>query len=59
LNQLIKDALNGAPSDRLVLIADNLDRVVEKFDPDSRRSNYEQIFVNHSDDLKALYLVRE
>ena len=54
LNQLIKDALNGAPSDRLVLIADNLDRVVEKFDPDSRRSNYEQIFVNHSDDLKAL-----
>ena len=54
MNQLIKDALNGAPSDRLVLIADNLDRVVEKFDPDSRRSNYEQIFVNHSDDLKAL-----
>ncbi|MBW4514888.1 MAG: ATP-binding protein [Timaviella obliquedivisa GSE-PSE-MK23-08B] len=54
LNQLIRDALNGEPSDRLVLIADNLDRVVEKFDPDSRRSNYEQIFVTHSDDLKAL-----
>jgi hypothetical protein len=54
LNQLIRDALNGKPSDRLVLIADNLDRVVEKFDPDSRRSNYEQIFINHSDDLKAL-----
>jgi AAA ATPase domain len=54
LNQLIRDALSGETSDRLVLIVDNLDRVVEKFDPASGRSNYEQIFVNHSDDLKAL-----
>ncbi|NJO43403.1 MAG: AAA family ATPase [Cyanobacteria bacterium CRU_2_1] len=54
LNQFIREALNGRPTDRLLLIVDNLDRVVEKFDSDTRRSNYEQIFVNHSDDLKAL-----
>jgi hypothetical protein len=54
LNQFIHRALGDIPAERLVLMVDNLDRIVEKFEGDTHRSNYEQIFVNHSDQLRAL-----
>jgi hypothetical protein len=54
LNQFICKAVGETGTDRLVLIVDNLDRIVEKLDGEPRRSNYEQIFVNHSDQLWAL-----
>lgn len=52
LNDFIAEALGDRKPDTLVLIVDNLDRIVEKYE--GPQSNYEQIFVNHSDQLRGL-----
>ena len=54
LNEFIGDALGDRKPQELILIVDNLDRIIEHYDGESRQSNYEQIFVNHSDQLRAL-----
>ena len=53
-NDSIKMALGNKNTDELVLIVDNLDRIIETFDPDTKKSNYEQIWINYSDQLKKL-----
>ena len=55
LNDFIKDAKNNLPSgySQLVLIADNLDRIVPIAQEDGR-SNHEQIFLDRSELLQAL-----
>jgi AAA ATPase domain len=52
LNAFIQAALGDRKPDSLLLIVDNLDRIVEKHD--GPQSSYEQIFVNHSDQLRGL-----
>ena len=54
LNEFIGEALGDRPSHHLVLMVDNLDRIIERYDGENQQSNYEQIFVNHSDQLRAL-----
>ncbi|MEH2185388.1 MAG: ATP-binding protein [Nostoc sp.] len=55
LNDFIKDAKNHLPSgySQLVLIADNLDRIVPITQEDGR-SNHEHIFLDRSEQLQAL-----
>jgi len=55
LNKFIKDAKQHLPSgySQLVLIADNLDRIVPIPQEDGR-SNYDQIFIDRNEQLKAL-----
>jgi hypothetical protein len=55
LNEFIKDAKNNLPSgySQLVLIADNLDRIVPIPQEDGR-SNHDQIFLDRSEQLQAL-----
>lgn len=55
LNEFIKDAKNHLPSGyyQLVLIADNLDRIVPIPQEDGR-SNHDQIFLDRSEQLQAL-----
>ncbi len=55
LNKFIKDAKKDLPSDssQLVVIADSLDRIVPIPQEDGR-SNHEQIFIDRSEQLKAL-----
>ncbi|MFN7657065.1 MAG: ATP-binding protein, partial [Dolichospermum sp.] len=55
LNKFIQNAKKNLPpgySD-LVLIADNLDRIVPIIQPDGR-SNHDQIFIDRQNQLKAL-----
>jgi AAA ATPase domain len=52
LNSFIIEALGEREADSLVLIVDSLDRIVEKYE--GPQSNYEQIFVHHSDQLCRL-----
>lgn len=54
LNEFIKEALGDISPEQLVLIVDNLDRIIEKYDRETKSSNYEQIFVHHSDQLRKL-----
>ena len=54
LNEFIGKALGDRPPQQLVLMVDNLDRIIERSDGENQQSNYEQIFVNHSDQLRAL-----
>ncbi len=54
LNDFIGSALGDRKPQDLVLIVDNLDRIIERYDGENQQSNYEQIFVNHSDQLRAL-----
>jgi AAA ATPase domain len=54
LNEFIAEALGARPAESLVLIVDNLDRIVERYEGENKQSNYEQIFVNHSDQLCGL-----
>jgi hypothetical protein len=54
LNELIGQALGDRSATELVLIVDNLDRIVERYDSETQPSNYEQIFVHHSEQLVAL-----
>jgi AAA ATPase domain len=54
LNEFIVEALGGRSADSLVLIVDNLDRIIERYEDKDQPSNYEQIFINHSDQLKRL-----
>jgi hypothetical protein len=55
LNDFIKNAKNNLPSgySQLVLIADNLDRIVPILQEDGR-SNHEHIFLDRSEQLQAL-----
>lgn len=55
LNQFIRDAKNNLPKgySQLVLIVDNLDRIVPIPQEDGR-SNHEQIFLDRSEQLQAL-----
>ena len=55
LNQFIKDAKQHLPAgySQLVLIADNLDRIVPIPQEDGR-SNHDQIFIDRSEQLQAL-----
>jgi AAA ATPase domain len=55
LNQFIKEAKKNLPDckQRLVLIADSLDRIVP-FEQENGRTNHEQIFVDYSEQLTAL-----
>ncbi|MEH2302389.1 MAG: ATP-binding protein [Nostoc sp.] len=55
LNDFIKDAKSNLPPgySQLVLIADNLDRIVPIAQEDGR-SNHEQIFLDRSEQLQAL-----
>jgi AAA ATPase domain len=52
LNEFIAEALGDRKPDSLLLIVDNLDRIAEKYQ--GEQSNYEQIFVTHSDGLRGL-----
>ena len=54
LNEFIGKALGDRPPQQLVLMVDNLDRIIERYDGENQQSNYEQIFVNHSDQLRSL-----
>jgi hypothetical protein len=54
LNEFIAEAMGARPAESLVLIVDNLDRIVERYEGEHLPSNYEQIFVNHSDQLCRL-----
>ncbi|NET69827.1 MAG: ATP-binding protein [Sphaerospermopsis sp. SIO1G2] len=55
LNEFIQDVKNGLPSgyEELVLIADNLDRIVPVIQEDGR-SNHDQIFIDRNEQLKDL-----
>ena len=53
LNEFIVEALGDRPSHHLVLMVDNLDRIIERYDGENQQSNYEQIFVNHSDQPRS------
>ena len=55
LNEFIADAQKHLKSqyDRIVIVADNLDRIVPTPQQDGR-SNHEQIFIDRSEQLKAL-----
>ena len=54
LNDFIKDGRDRLPEQtKLVVIADNLDRIVPIF-RDNGRSNYEEIFLDRHEQLKAL-----
>ena len=55
LNEFIQDAKKNLPSgyEQLVLIADNLDRIVPISQEDGR-TNHDQIFIDRSEQLKAL-----
>lgn len=55
LNQFIKDAKTKLPSgcSQLVVIADNLDRIVPVIQEDGR-TNHDHIFIDRSEQLKAL-----
>jgi hypothetical protein len=52
LNEFIGRALGDRPAESLVLIVDNLDRISERYE--NGQSNYEQIFVNSSEQLIGL-----
>jgi hypothetical protein len=52
LNEFIHKALGNRPAESLVLIVDNLDRISERYE--NGQSNYEQIFVNSSEQLIGL-----
>jgi AAA ATPase domain len=54
LNEFIAEAMGARPAESLVLIVDNLDRIVERYEGENLPSNYAQIFVNHSDQLRGL-----
>lgn len=55
LNEFIQDVKKNLPSgyNELVLIADNLDRIVPVIQGD-KRSNHDQIFIDRNEQLKAL-----
>lgn len=54
LNQFIRDGRDNLPiKTKLVVIADNLDRIVPIF-KDNGRSNHEEIFLDRHEQLKAL-----
>lgn len=55
INKFIADATRRLPSDKdkIVIIADNLDRIVPIF-RDNGRSNHEEIFLDRHEQLKAL-----
>ena len=55
LNEFIQDVKQNLPSgyNELVLIADNLDRIVPVIQGD-KRSNHDQIFIDRNEQLKAL-----
>ena len=53
LNEFIGKALGDRLSHHLVLMVDNLDRIIERYDGENQQSNYEQIFVNHSDQPRS------
>ncbi len=55
LNEFIADGKRKLPADKtqLVVIADNLDRIVPIYD-DHGRSNHDEIFIDRSDQLKGL-----
>lgn len=55
LNQFIQDGRNHLPDKtKLIVIADNLDRIVPIF-RDNGRSNHEEIFLDRHEQLKALH----
>lgn len=56
LNQFIADGMKalGQSPDRLVVIADNLDRIVPSRANDQARSNHELIFIDRSEQLRSL-----
>lgn len=56
LNEFIEEAQKQLPNgfSQLVVIVDNLDRIVQKKQDGSTESNYDDIFLNCSEQLKAL-----
>jgi hypothetical protein len=57
LNVFIAQAMGKAldePCTQLVVMADSLDRIVPIYDVDSKRTNYDDIFIARSEQLKAL-----
>ena len=56
LNQFITVAKKSLPDNRkdLILIVDNLDRIVEKQTAANEPSNYDEIFVKHHEQLRGL-----
>jgi hypothetical protein len=58
LNELIDDAKSrqtDTDHSGIVLIADNLDRIVPVTDTDTGRTNHDEIFLDRSEQLKALH----
>lgn len=57
LNQFIAEAMANSPqqtTQKLVVIADNLDRITPVIAGEGARSNHEQIFIDRNEQLKAL-----
>jgi len=55
LNEFIQDAQKDLSGNKLVLIADSLDRIVPIVtDPESKRTNHDEIFIDRSEQLNAL-----
>ena len=56
LNEFVTEAKKVIQKNysELVIIADNLDRIVPVFDFDGKRSNHDQIFVDRSEQLRKL-----
>jgi hypothetical protein len=56
LNEFLADAKQRLPKDclGLVVIADNLDRIVPVYNAESKRTNHDSIFIDRSEQLKAL-----
>ena len=57
LNQFIAEAMANLPqqsTQKLVVIADNLDRITPVIAGEGARSNHEQIFIDRNEQLKAL-----
>lgn len=57
LNQFIEEAMTNSPqqsTQKLVVIADNLDRITPVIAREGARSNHEQIFIDRNEQLKAL-----
>lgn len=56
LNEFITDAKHNLPwgCSELVVIADNLDRIVPIYEPNGKRSNHDEIFIDRCEQLSKL-----
>lgn len=57
LNEFIDGAKKFLPNEKkdLVLIVDNLDRIVERQNKENQLNNYEEIFIKHHEQMRGLH----